>query len=155
MRDYRFGPRLRSKVGGTSSESADTVVDYAVGKKLKARWLFDTHVHADHVTAAAYLQDKLGGKNGIGDQIPIVQRAFAEIYNMTEGLAPDGGQFDILFADDAALSTAILKGRVMHTEGHTPACVTYNVGNAPFVGDTLFMPDYGSARVDFPGGEAS
>jgi glyoxylase-like metal-dependent hydrolase (beta-lactamase superfamily II) len=125
-------------------KSRDYVVD----------WILETHVHADHLTAAPYLKSKLGGRTAIGNQIAKVQKTFKKIFNAERDFAPDGRQFDILFEDGARFDIGGLAAGVMHTPGHTPACVTYVVGDAAFVGDTLFMPDYGTARADFPGGDA-
>jgi len=114
----------------------------------------ETHVHADHLTAGPYLKDALGGKTAIGDQIGSVQAAFKTVFNAGDDLPTDGSQFDHLFSDDEIFTIGGVRARVMHTPGHTPACITYVIGNAAFVGDTMFMPDYGTARADFPGGDA-
>jgi glyoxylase-like metal-dependent hydrolase (beta-lactamase superfamily II) len=114
----------------------------------------ETHVHADHLTAAPYLKEKLGGKIAIGSRIDVVQGVFKSIFNAERDFATDGRQFDHLFEDGETFSIGELEARVMHTPGHTPACATYVVGDAAFVGDTLFMPDFGTARCDFPGGDA-
>jgi len=142
-------------------------ISYANADKLIARvralnaqltWILETHVHADHLSAAAYIQGVLGGKTGIGNCITQVQATFADLFNLGRGFRADGSQFDHLFNDGDAVSLGSLSIRAMHTPGHTPACITYVIGGdvprAAFVGDTLFMPDYGTARCDFPGGDA-
>ncbi len=116
-------------------------------------WILETHVHADHLSGAPYLQDKLGGKMAIGAAVTDVQGTFRGIFNLQD-LATDGRQFDHLFADGETFRVGDIEARVMATPGHTPACITYVIGNAAFIGDTLFMPDYGTARTDFPGGDA-
>lgn len=141
--------------GRTDTRSADAVVDYVRAEGLKAEWLLETHVHADHLSAAPYLQERLGGKIGIGDRITVVQETFGKIFNEGTRFQRDGSQFDQLFREGDSLMIGQLSGRVMHTPGHTPACLTYVIGDAAFVGDTLFMPDFGTARCDFPGGSAS
>jgi glyoxylase-like metal-dependent hydrolase (beta-lactamase superfamily II) len=134
--------------------SAQRIIDYVRGEHLQVQWLLETHVHADHLSAAAYLQGQLGGRMGIGAQIGAVQRRFAQLFNAEADFAVDGGQFDQLFADGDSFKIGGLVVQVLHTPGHTPACLTYVVGDAAFIGDTLFMPDYGTARCDFPGGDA-
>jgi glyoxylase-like metal-dependent hydrolase (beta-lactamase superfamily II) len=121
---------------------------------LLVQWILETHVHADHLSAAPYLKDKLGGKIGIGANITIVQNTFGKIFNAGTEFERDGSQFDALFSEGDKLAIGSIEGYVMHTPGHTPACMTYVFGDAAFVGDTLFMPDYGTARADFPGGDA-
>lgn len=140
--------------GRTSHCSADEVVRYVTGEHLEVEWILETHAHADHLTAAPYLQAKLGGRTGIGANIVTVQEVFARLFNVEPGFATDGSQFDVLFEDGDTFTIGGMTGRVMHTPGHTPACSTYVIGDAAFVGDTLFMPDYGTARCDFPGGDA-
>jgi glyoxylase-like metal-dependent hydrolase (beta-lactamase superfamily II) len=140
--------------GRTATASADAIAAFVKCRKFVVDWILETHVHADHLTAAPYLKSKLGGRTAIGDQIAKVQKTFGKIFNAGEGFTPDGRQFDVLFEDGARFEIGALAARVMHTPGHTPACVTYVVGDAAFVGDTLFMPDYGTARADFPGGDA-
>ena len=140
--------------GRTKTISADAIIDYVRQEGLDVEWILETHVHADHLTAAPYLKDKLGGKTGIGDHVNVIQKTFGEIFNAEAGFSRDGSQFDMLFEDGAAFSVGSIEGKVIHTPGHTPACVTYLIGDAGFVGDTLFMPDYGTARCDFPGGDA-
>lgn len=143
-----------AKSGWTNTTKADAVVAFVTERGLTVDWLLETHVHADHLTAAPYLKDKLGGRTGIGDRIGVVQDAFKQVFNAEAGFAADGSQFDHLFADGETFRIGGIETRVMHTPGHTPACVTYVAGDAAFVGDTLFMPDYGTARCDFPGGDA-
>ena len=141
--------------GTISYGSADKVVSYIESQKLTVEWILETHVHADHLSAAPYLQGRLGGRIAIGDQIRVVQEKFGEIFNETDRFARDGSQFDVLLAEGDEFSIGGMKVRPMHTPGHTPACMSYLIGDAVFVGDTLFMPDYGTARCDFPGGDAS
>jgi glyoxylase-like metal-dependent hydrolase (beta-lactamase superfamily II) len=146
------------KSGRTATASADTLIARVGALGATVEWILETHVHADHLTAAPYLQEKLGGKIGIGRHITTVQQVFGELFNAGSDMARDGSQFDHLFADDAQFAIGALTCRALHTPGHTPACMTYVVSNgtaqAAFVGDTLFMPDYGTARCDFPGGDA-
>jgi glyoxylase-like metal-dependent hydrolase (beta-lactamase superfamily II) len=140
--------------GRTHRESADAVIAYVQGEGLKVEWILETHVHADHLSAAPYLKQKLGGKLGIGFNITVVQNTFGKVFNAGTDFARDGSQFDHLFTDGESFSIGNIKARAIHTPGHTPACMTYVIGDAAFVGDTLFMPDYGTARCDFPGGDA-
>jgi len=140
--------------GRTSTESADAIVAYVQQEGLNVEWILETHVHADHLTAAPYLKEKLGGRTGIGDQVIRVQEVFGKAFNAGEDFHRDGRQFDHLFHDGERFLIGTLEASVLHTPGHTPACVSYLVGDAVFVGDTLFMPDYGTARCDFPGGDA-
>ncbi len=144
-----------SASGRTSTKSADEIIAYVTAENLKVDWILETHVHADHLSAAPYLKERLGGKIAIGSNITIVQRTFGEIFNLEAEFRRDGGQFDALFDDGATFSVGNLRARVIHTPGHTPACISYVIGDAAFVGDTLFMPDYGTARCDFPGGDAA
>jgi glyoxylase-like metal-dependent hydrolase (beta-lactamase superfamily II) len=144
--DYASG---RITYGG-----ADAIIKYISDKRWKLEWLIETHVHADHLSAAPYIQSKLGGKLGIGENITIVQDTFGKIFNEGTEFQRNGSQFDHLFKDGASYSIGSMTAHVMHTPGHTPACTTHVIGNAAFVGDTLFMPDGGSARADFPGGDA-
>jgi glyoxylase-like metal-dependent hydrolase (beta-lactamase superfamily II) len=137
-----------------SHASADRVIDFVRKHDLAVEWLIETHVHADHLSAAPYLQQKLGGKIGIGDRITVVQETFGKIFNEGTEFERDGSQFDKLFEDGDTYRIGSLTGRAIHTPGHTPACMTHVIGNAAFVGDTLFMPDGGTARADFPGGDA-
>lgn len=140
--------------GRTDVRSANEIIRYVQDNDLKVAWLLETHVHADHLSALPYLQEKLGGKSGIGAHIVEVQEIFGKAFNAGSDFARDGSQFDQLFEDGDTFRIGNLEGRVLHTPGHTPACVTYVIGDAAFVGDTLFMPDYGTARCDFPGGDA-
>lgn len=140
--------------GRTDVRSAEQIIAFVRGKGLKVEWIMETHVHADHLSAAPYLHTKLGGKTGIGAHIVDVQEIFGKAFNAGTEFARDGSQFDALFKEGDTFNIGGLEGRVLHTPGHTPACLTYVVGDAAFVGDTLFMPDYGTARCDFPGGDA-
>lgn len=140
--------------GRTSTASADAVIDYVTSHNLKVKWLLETHAHADHFSAAPYLQAKLGGKIAIGAAIANVQTVFGKLFNAGLDFARDGSQFDRLFEDGDTFTIGALPVTVMHVPGHTPACIAYVVGDAVFVGDTMFMPDYGTARADFPGGDA-
>ena len=142
------------KSGRTDTASADAVIAFVQENGLEVDWILETHVHADHLTAAPYLQEKLGGRIGIGAKVAVVQGVFKSVFNVEEAFATDGRQFDRLFEDGEQFQIGNLTVDVMHTPGHTPACVTYVVGDAAFVGDTLFMPDFGTARCDFPGGDA-
>jgi glyoxylase-like metal-dependent hydrolase (beta-lactamase superfamily II) len=139
--------------GRTGTQSADAVIDYVKSEGLNVNWILETHVHADHLSAAQYLKQQLGGRIGIGADVAAVQDTFKGIFNIPD-LAIDGSQFDELFSDGDTFRFGELEGQVLHTPGHTPACVTYVIGDAAFVGDTLFMPDFGTARTDFPGGSA-
>jgi glyoxylase-like metal-dependent hydrolase (beta-lactamase superfamily II) len=140
--------------GTTSYRGADEIIDWIKGNGLELEWQIETHVHADHLTAAPYLKEKLGGKIGIGEQITVVQDVFASIFNTGKDFRPDGSQFDVLFSDGDTYQIGNMSAYAMHTPGHTPACMTHVMGSAAFVGDTLFMPDVGTARADFPGGNA-
>lgn len=140
--------------GRTSHQAADRIIDYIRTHDLQVKWLLETHVHADHLSAAHYLKQHLGGRLAIGERITEVQRTFAELFNAGAGFATDGRQFDQLFRDGERFQIGNLDAQALHTPGHTPACLTYLIGDAAFVGDTLFMPDYGTARCDFPGGDA-
>ena len=137
----------------TTTTAADAVIAFVEGERLDLAWILETHAHADHLTAAPYIKSKLGGIIAIGERIVAVQRTFRRIFNLRR-LKVDGSDFDRLLADGESFRLGDLTVRVMHTPGHTPACVTYVVGDAAFIGDTLFMPDYGTARTDFPGGNA-
>jgi len=143
------------KSGRTKRASADEVIAFVKGEKLQVDWILETHAHADHMTAAPHLKEKLGGRSGIGEHIRTVQGVFKKVFNIEPGFATDGSQFDHLFKDGESFAIGDLQARVVHTPGHTPACITYVIGDAAFVGDTLFMPDYGTARCDFPGGDAA
>jgi glyoxylase-like metal-dependent hydrolase (beta-lactamase superfamily II) len=140
--------------GRTDTRSADAVIAHVKERGLKVEWILETHVHADHLSAAPYIQQRLGGKIGIGENIRIVQDTFGKVFNEGTEFQRDGSQFDKLFREGDTFTVGGLEGRVMHTPGHTPACLTYVIGGAAFVGDTLFMPDFGTARCDFPGGSA-
>ena len=142
------------KSGRTKHVSADKVIEFVKANDLKVEWILETHAHADHLTAAPYLKQHLGGKTAIGDHIGGVQKVFKAIFNMEAGFKQDGSQFDHLFADGEAIPLGAISGHTMYVPGHTPACVAYQFGDAVFVGDTMFMPDVGTARCDFPGGDA-
>lgn len=142
------------KSGRTSHASADKVIDFVTRAGLTVEWLLETHAHADHLSAAPYLREKLGGHIAIGRHIREVQGVFKKIFNAPD-MNTEGAEFDHLFDDGEIFKIGDLEVRVMHTPGHTPACLTYVLNKHAFVGDTLFMPDYGSARCDFPGGDAA
>jgi glyoxylase-like metal-dependent hydrolase (beta-lactamase superfamily II) len=142
------------KSGRTRHTSADKVIAYVRENQLQTAWILETHAHADHLSAAPYLKAQLGGQTAIGDHITAVQKVFKGIFNMEPAFACDGSQFDHLFADGEAIVVGEMRGHTMLVPGHTPACVAYHFGDAVFVGDTMFMPDVGSARCDFPGGNA-
>ncbi|ORE93082.1 hypothetical protein ATO13_14910 [Stappia sp. 22II-S9-Z10] len=141
--------------GRISYRHADEVIAYVQERGLTLEWLIETHVHADHLSAAPYIQAKLGGKVGIGSQITVVQETFGKVFNEGTEFQRDGSQFDRLFNDGDVYTVGEMACFAMHTPGHTPACMVHVMGNAAFVGDTLFMPDGGSARADFPGGDAA
>lgn len=140
--------------GRTDFSSTDAIIAYAGEKHLVVDWLLETHAHADHLSAAPYLQAKLGGKIAIGEHIRAVQHMFGKIFNAGSDFCRDGSDFDQLFADGDSFNIGNLNVTVLHVPGHTPACIAYVIGDAVFVGDTMFMPDYGTARADFPGGDA-
>lgn len=140
--------------GRTHSQSADRILSHIQANELDVRWIFETHVHADHLTAGPYLQERAGGEIVIGADVTIVQGVFAKIFNTDVEFSTNGSQFDRLLKDGEKLRIGELELTAMHTPGHTPACMTYIVGDAAFIGDTMFMPDYGTARADFPGGDA-
>jgi len=140
--------------GRTGTTAADEVIAYIEGEGLNLQWILESHVHADHLTAAPYFKEKLGGNIGIGENVRMVQEVFGAVYNAGADFAHDGSQFDHLFRDGEEFSIGGLSGRVMMTPGHTPACAVYIIGDAVFTGDTLFMPDSGTARCDFPKGSA-
>lgn len=140
--------------GRITFSSADEIIDYVRANGLKVEWLIETHAHADHLSAAPYIQQKVGGKIGIGEHIVTVQEVFGKVFNEGTEFRRDGSQFDRLFKEGDSYQIGSMTARIMHTPGHTPACTTHVVGDAAFVGDTLFMPDGGSARADFPGGDA-
>jgi len=146
------------KSGRTQTRSADRLIARVRELGASVAWILETHAHADHLTAAPYLKQQLGGQSAIGRHITAVQQVFGKLFNAGAGFARDGSQFDHLFTDDEAFRIGRLEARAMHTPGHTPACMSYVVSDAMetvvFVGDTLFMPDYGTARCDFPGGDA-
>ena len=142
------------KSGRTRTVSADKVIAYVKDQQLRVEWILETHAHADHLTAAPYLQKNLGGRVAIGERIATVQKVFKDIFNLEPEFREDGSQFDTLLRDEQTFRIGELEARVMAVPGHTPACVAYVVGDAVFVGDTLFMPDVGTARCDFPGGDA-
>jgi len=133
---------------------ADAIIAYIRQRELQVEWLIETHAHADHLSAAPYLQKKLGGKLAIGENIITVQETFGKIFNEGTEFQRDGSQFDVLFKDGDSYEIGRMVCRAIHTPGHTPACMTHIMGDAAFVGDTLFMPDAGTARADFPGGDA-
>jgi len=141
--------------GRITYDHADEIIDYIKSSDLKLEWIIETHVHADHLSAAPYIQKKLGGKIGIGDKILVVQDTFGKVFNEGTEFQRDGSQFDALFKEGDSFHIGQLRGDVLHTPGHTPACLTYVIEDAAFVGDTLFMPDFGTARTDFPGGSAT
>ena len=143
------------KSGRTSTHSADRVISFVRQNDLKVAWILETHAHADHLTAASYLKERLGGQVAIGENIRTVQQVFKGIFNLEPTFAVDGSQFDHLFADGEEFRIGDLVGTVMALPGHTPACVGYKIGDAVFVGDTIAMPDVGTARCDFPGGDAA
>ena len=141
--------------GRTDTRSADAVIAFIQTADLNLQWILETHVHADHLSAAPYIQQRLGGNIGIGRHITDVQTTFGKVFNEGTEFQRDGSQFDRLFADGDHFAIGQMRGDVLHTPGHTPACLTYVIGDAAFVGDTLFMPDFGTARCDFPGGSAA
>ncbi|NPD18994.1 MBL fold metallo-hydrolase [Alterinioella nitratireducens] len=140
--------------GRTDTGSADRIIAHVRDQGLDCQWVLETHVHADHLSAAPYVQTQLGGKIGIGANITVVQDVFGKVFNEGTEFQRDGSQFDQLFREGDSFHIGQLRGDVLHTPGHTPACMTYVIGDAAFVGDTVFMPDFGTARCDFPGGSA-
>lgn len=140
--------------GRTSNGSADDILAYVREENIAVQWLLETHAHADHLTAAPYLQQKLGAAIAIGERIVTVQETFGKLFNVGSEFRRDGSDFDRLFSDGEQFQIGNIEVTVMHVPGHTPACVAYVIGDAVFVGDTMFMPDYGTARADFPGGDA-
>ncbi|MBC7135962.1 MAG: MBL fold metallo-hydrolase [Oceanibaculum nanhaiense] len=140
--------------GRTRTDSADRLIAHVKAKGLSIEWVLETHIHADHLSAAPYLLKKLGGRLAVGAAIAQVQQTFGDLFNAEPGFARDGSQFQHLFQDGETFRLGGIEARAIHTPGHTPACMTYIIGDAAFVGDTLFMPDYGTARCDFPGGDA-
>ncbi len=147
--DYDF------KSGRTNTVSADKLIEYVEDESLTVEWILETHVHADHLSGAAYIQKAVGGKTGMGANIDVVQATFKNLFDVEQDFRTDGSQFDALFNDGDSFNIGELTCTVMHTPGHTPACSTYVVDEHVFVGDTIFMPDQGSARCDFPGGDAN
>ncbi|MEP3244781.1 MAG: MBL fold metallo-hydrolase [Sneathiella sp.] len=143
------------KSGRTSTEAADDIIAFVRSQDFAVDYILDTHVHADHLTAAPYLKDRLGGQICIGDHVTQVQRVFSDVFNAGGAMSVDGTQFDRLLADGDILKCGRLDIQTLFTPGHTPACISLVVGDAAFVGDTLFMPDFGTARCDFPGGDAA
>jgi len=142
------------KSGRTKTESADEVIAFIKENRLQLEWILETHAHADHLTAAPYIQEKLGGKIAIGDHITTVQKVFKGVFNLDD-VAVDGSQFDALIKEGEPIAFGNLSFKALYVPGHTPACMAYEIGDSIFVGDTLFMPDVGTARCDFPGGSAS
>jgi glyoxylase-like metal-dependent hydrolase (beta-lactamase superfamily II) len=143
------------KSGRTNTKMADEVIQFVNDNALKVEWILETHAHADHVTAAPYLKSKLGGQIAIGDHISVVQGVFKDIFNLESAFPTDGSQFDRLLKDGERIDFGGLSLEAIFVPGHTPACMAYRIGDAIFVGDTMFMPDVGTARCDFPGGNAS
>ena len=143
------------KSGRTGHASADRVIEQVRARDLRVEWILETHAHADHLSAAPYLKARLGGRVGIGARITTVQKVFKDIFHLEPTFRLDGSQFDHLFDDSEAIPLGAITGEVLSVPGHTPACVAYRFGDAVFVGDTLFMPDVGTARCDFPGGDAT
>jgi len=141
--------------GRIGHDSVDGIIAFVQAQRLAVAWVIDTHVHADHLSAAPCVQAKLGGRLAIGEHIRAVQETFGTLFNAGSGFARDGSQFDHLFTDGEAYRLGQIEAMAIHTPGHTPACMTHVIGDAAFVGDTLFMPDYGTARCDFPGGDAA
>lgn len=142
------------KSGRTSTYSADKLIAFIREQRLSVEWILETHAHADHLSSADYIKHQVGGKTGIGDHIPAVQKTFKKIFNLGDEFVPDGHHFDHLFADGELFSVGNLTGKAISVSGHTPADLAYQFDDAVFVGDTLFMPDIGTARADFPGGDA-
>lgn len=142
------------KSGRTNTESADQIIAYVRENALQVEWLLETHAHADHLSAAPYIKEELGGTTAIGAHIKQVQDVFSRLFNIEKGFQTDGSQFEHLFEDSEEFKIGGMTVKAMLTPGHTPACMTYVAGKTAFVGDTLFMPDYGTARADFPGGDA-
>jgi len=142
------------KSGRTHTDSADKIIAFVRDKKLAVDWILETHAHADHLTAAPYLKQHLGGKTAIGDHINTVQQVFKGIFNLEPDFSTNGSQFDQLLRDGEHFRIGALSASTIYVPGHTPACVAYHIGDAVFVGDTMFMPDVGTARCDFPGGDA-
>ncbi len=146
---------LNYKAGRICSMAANEVLNYIKQEGLTVEWLLETHAHADHISAAHYLKQQVGGKIAIGEHVTQVQKVFKGFYNLQDEFKIDGSQFDHLFSDGETFSIGNITGKILHTPGHTPACITYIIDDAAFVGDTIFMPDSGTARSDFPGGDAA
>lgn len=142
------------KSGRTGTAAADAMLAFITGRGYRLDWVLETHAHADHLSAGAYIKTRGGGQIAIGAEIGVTQRHFGHLFNFADMTQADGAPFDHLFHDGDTIAIGAISGMVMHTPGHTPACITYVIGDAAFVGDTLFMPDYGTARCDFPGGNA-
>jgi len=140
--------------GRTTTQTADTLIQYVESEGLGVDWVLETHIHADHLSAAPYLLDKVGGKLAIGKRVSEVQAVFGDVFDAGQKFTPDGSQFDHLFADGERFKVGNIDAKAIATPGHTPACTVFKIGDAAFVGDTLFMPDFGTARCDFPGGDA-
>lgn len=140
--------------GRTNTKSADRMIAFVRDAGLTVDWVIDTHVHADHLTAAPYIKSQLGGRTGIGEHISTVQKVFGKLFNEGQEFHTDGSQFDHLFKDGETYKVGTIEALAIHTPGHTPACMSHLIGDALFVGDTIFMPDFGTARCDFPGGDA-
>ncbi len=146
---------LNYKAGRICSFAADEVIAYIEKEGLSVDWIFETHAHADHVSAAHHIKEKIGGKVAIGEHVITVQEVFKKFYNLGDDFKSDGSQFDHLFKDGEKFNIGNIEGKILHTPGHTPGCISYIFEGLAFVGDTLFMPDSGTARSDFPGGDAS
>ncbi len=146
---------FNSAAGRISQESADELIEYVRDQGFTTEWVLETHVHADHLSAAPYVQEQLGGKLGIGAKITVVQETFGKVFNAGTAFERDGSQFDALFEDGDTFTVGEMNARAISTPGHTPACMSYVIEDAAFTGDTIFMPDFGSARCDFPGGSAT
>lgn len=144
-----------SASGRTSTRSADQIIEHVRARQLTVDWILETHVHADHLSAAPYLQKQLGGTIGIGNHVTHVQAVFGDLFDAEPEFARDGSQFGHLFEDGETFSIGNLQADAIWTPGHTPACMVYHIADTAFVGDTLFMPDFGTARCDFPGGDAA
>jgi glyoxylase-like metal-dependent hydrolase (beta-lactamase superfamily II) len=143
------------KAGRTTTDAADAISAYIIDNELNNVWILETHVHADHLSAAPYLKSKVGGKIAIGENVSDVQRVFQDVFNVADTVTADGSQFDVLLSGGESIALGQSSIKVLETPGHTPACISYHIDDAVFVGDTLFMPDYGTARCDFPGGDAA
>lgn len=143
------------KSGRTSTEAVDELIAYLKDQNLSPEWILETHVHADHLSGAPYLKEQVGGEIGIGANVTTVQTVFKGVFNAEKTMPVDGSQFDCLLKDEDVIRCGELDIQILFTPGHTPACVTYVIGDAVFVGDTMFMPDFGTARCDFPGGDAA